>query len=782
MLSTSGYILRYRQGNGPWIEYPLTSDIVIGRSQECDLCVDDEMVSRKHAKLTLHPDGVYITDLGSSNGTKIGINLIPIQTPFHLEASQIFSMGNITLLLVKSDITSQSDTSQEVTSTEKILPTLLLWYRQGNEPWQQHPIVGSVIIGRGTDCNLLLDDHKVSRHHARISLDAGVVHITDLGSQNGTRIDNHIIPQQEPQILAPGKSFSIGSHTFILGQPGITTPPKEPFQPPVPPPIFAPELQQPSSYIPSPKDSMGFPHSATPVHQPIAYPVSSSPLPKKKGIGLWVIFAIGGLVIIFCFCIGAAGLFLFPIGTPTTDVAATQQVLQLTQLALVETPLTGGTEIPSTVETPIPIIEESPASELPQPDVSSDTQTWLVMVYADADDSVLETGMFIDLDEAELTGSSDRVQIVWQLDRYNEAFTGDGDWTSTKRFYVTQNQDLGHIGSEEIYDMGEVNMGDPNTLVDFAIWAISTYPADKYVLIMSDHGSGWPGGWSDNDPVQESSLWLNQIDEALSYVVSQTGISQFELIGFDACLMAQLEVFSAISPYAKYAVASEETEPLLGWPYGDFLDKLVNNPSMNGADLARSIVDGYINQDIIIVNDEYRNSYTQGTNLEGASADQVAATELQEITMTAIDLSVIPKIHSALNKMTSSMQTINQQAIAEARTYAQSYENIFGEEIPPSYLDLLNFAQFVYDRSGDPNIGLSVEELTTAISQAVIAEKHGDNRPGSTGISIYFPNSVLWQFTDYNENGIIYNQIANRFANESFWDEFLEFHYTGNPF
>ena len=37
--------------------------------------------------------------------------------------------------------------------------------------------------------------------------------------------------------------------------------------------------------------------------------------------------------------------------------------------------------------------------------------------------------------------------------------------------------------------------GAPATLVDFAVWAMKTYPAKRYALILSDHGAGWVGGW-----------------------------------------------------------------------------------------------------------------------------------------------------------------------------------------------------------------------------------------------------------------------------------------------
>ena len=66
--------------------------------------------------------------------------------------------------------------------------------------------------------------------------------------------------------------------------------------------------------------------------------------------------------------------------------------------------------------------------------------------------------------------------------------------------YVTQDDDLDRLGSQVVEDLGEVNMADGQTLVDFVKWAMENYPADKYALILSDHGMGWPGGWSDPDP------------------------------------------------------------------------------------------------------------------------------------------------------------------------------------------------------------------------------------------------------------------------------------------
>ena len=207
------------------------------------------------------------------------------------------------------------------------------------------------------------------------------------------------------------------------------------------------------------------------------------------------------------------------------------------------------------------------------------------------------------------------------MDRYKGGFSGDGNWTGARRYYITQDDDLERIKSQMVGDLGEVNMSDGQTLVDFVTWAAATYPADKYALILSDHGMGWPGGWSDPDPRSSGDrsiplaaeigdqLYLMEMDQALAEIRATTGIDKFELIGLDACLMSHTEVFNVLQEHARYGVASQETEPALGWAYTSFLNQLVNNPSMNGAGLGAAVVDTYIRDDQRIVDDRARQRF-----------------------------------------------------------------------------------------------------------------------------------------------------------------------------
>ncbi len=449
------------------------------------------------------------------------------------------------------------------------------------------------------------------------------------------------------------------------------------------------------------------------------------------------------------------------------------------------------------------VVQEAPttASEpLVLPPPSSDGQTWLVMLYQDADDKILEQDIYLDLNEAERVGSSDRVHIVAQVDRFDAGYRGDGNWSETKRFYITQDGDLQRVGSQQLEDLGEVNMADGAALVDFVTWAVEEFPADKHVLIMSDHGMGWPGGWSDPDPGGRDDsnsplasalgdhLFLMELDEALGEIRYQTGLEQLELVGMDACLMGHVEVFSALAPHARYAVASQETEPAMGWAYTSFLADLVNNPDMSGADLSRLIVDSFIRDDQRIVDDDERASLLQkGSPLGGlaslfgsVSAEQLAQQMSQNITLTAVDLATMPALVADLNVLSVALQDTRQKDVAEARSYAQSFTSVFGSDIPASYIDLGNFAQLLQKESDSQAVAQAADRVLDSLDQAVIAEKHGPKKPGANGISIYFPNSQLY------ENPITgpesYTAVARRFADASLWDDFLAFHYAGQSF
>lgn len=430
------------------------------------------------------------------------------------------------------------------------------------------------------------------------------------------------------------------------------------------------------------------------------------------------------------------------------------------------------------------------ASSLPAASGSSVTpgQTWTVMLYQDADDKVLEQDIFIDFNEAERVGSSDRVNIVAQLDRYVGGFRGDGDWSDTRRFHLQRDNDLDVIRSP-YESIGEVDMSNPQVLFDFVTWAMQNYPADKYVLIMSDHGMGWPGGWTDPEPSSGprvnvpiaraigDAMYLQEIDAALQAVRDQTGLEAFELVGMDACLMGHMEVFAALTPHARFAVTSQEVEPAVGWAYTAFLTDLVNNPDITGRELGQSIVDSYIVEDQRVTD---ANARAQFVGRSGVSAQQLAAQLEQGVTLAAVDLTQMPAAMEGLNRFALYLQSVDQRAVAKARNYSQSFTSVFGQNVPASYIDLAHFAALLVRETNDEQMRAVVEDMFGAFQNLVVAEKSGTKKPAATGLSIYFPNSQLYGSAAAGPSS--YVPVTERFSGVSLWDDFLNFHYTGRTF
>ena len=98
---------------------------------------------------------------------------------------------------------------------------------------------------------------------------------------------------------------------------------------------------------------------------------------------------------------------------------------------------------------------------------------------------------------------------------------------------------------------------------------------------------------------------------------------------------------------------------------------------------------------------------------------------------------------------------------------------VFGDELPSPYIDLGHFVQLIQSSTDDPAMQAAAQELDVARQDAVIAERHGDARPGSTGIAIYFPVRELYR---HWEQLRLYRSSQSVLPETTQWDEFLAFH------
>ena len=364
---------------------------------------------------------------------------------------------------------------------------------------------------------------------------------------------------------------------------------------------------------------------------------------------------------------------------------------------------------------------------------------WTVMVYFAADNN-LEGSAIDDFLEISQVGSDQEVNLLVQLDRRSGYDTRYGDWTICHRFYVTQGMEP--YESSSIYDWGdgkggrEVNNGIPETLTDFISWGVSNYPAERYCVILWNHGSGWKTLEAEGKPVmsykeicQDTTsgdiLSTRQVREAF-----EDSGKYINLIGFDACLMGMLEVANEIKSLGDVMVASEQTEPVSGWNFSGFLSQLRSNPSMGPYQLGESIVSSYIGH---------------GGNGE---------------TLAAIDLGGIDSFNQALDALVEYILLDNEQwlNVYVSRQSAQSFDESF-------FIDLYDFLEKLLASVSDPLTYSLAMDAMGAFSDLVVSNYAADGY-SSHGLSIYFPAHGSSIDPSYNGNVIL-------FASQTSWKAFL---------
>lgn len=122
---------------------------------------------------------------------------------------------------------------------------------------------------------------------------------------------------------------------------------------------------------------------------------------------------------------------------------------------------------------------------------------------------------------------------------------------------------LNSRGIEVLERMPDTNMGDSRTVTEFINYASENYPAEHYLLIFWNHGGGPAKGFGYDMLHDGDNLTLKELNQA----IAESNIGQFDLIGFDACNMGNIETVNALARYTAYMVAAPGCEDISGWNY-----------------------------------------------------------------------------------------------------------------------------------------------------------------------------------------------------------------------
>jgi len=247
------------------------------------------------------------------------------------------------------------------------------------------------------------------------------------------------------------------------------------------------------------------------------------------------------------------------------------------------------------------------------------------------------------------------------------------------------------------------SMTDPDTLSSFIQWCAKNFPANRNQLIFWDHGGGSISGYGYDEKYSRSgSMDLAEINQAL-----KAGGVKFDFVGFDACLMATLETALMLTPYADYMIASEETEPGVGWYYTNWLNKLSKDTSTETIWLGKQIVDDFVE--------------TCARKCQG-----------QKTTLSVVDLaeleSTVPDDFKEFSKATSELiQNDAYKTVSNARYNAREFSQ-------SSKIDQVDLAHFAHNMGTDEG-----KELAETLLSAVKYNRTSSNMTNSYGLSIYFP-------------------------------------------
>ena len=348
-----------------------------------------------------------------------------------------------------------------------------------------------------------------------------------------------------------------------------------------------------------------------------------------------------------------------------------------------------------------------------------------------------------DLEEDYLSGSIDLKELIEGYNTLTDnqpvevivAFGGadkDG-WRGMKFANASQllidYQDL-EFGNETgpdayLYQADGAHMGDESSLKRFLDYLGDGYTNfEQSFLTFWDHGNSYKGFGNDTN-FNGDALTFDEIGSA--FRSSQPG--SLDLIGFDACLMASVEVAKVVEPHASYMIASEEVVPGHGWLWSAVIRLYAQEESI--VEAGKRMVDNFV-QDVHSYEDTGK-------------------------TLSLLDLSRYDDLMAALNPVLSAygdhllLNKAYSDSLIVGATKAQSF-GVSGRENSRTAIDLKHFTQLLSENLPDADVGPRLSELTAAVDLFVVHTNHDGSKPNSFGVAIDAPENADTEYSAYKIN------------------------------
>jgi hypothetical protein len=353
----------------------------------------------------------------------------------------------------------------------------------------------------------------------------------------------------------------------------------------------------------------------------------------------------------------------------------------------------------------------------------------------------------------------------------------------------------------------ELNMGAVETLVAFAQWGRTNYPARRTLLSIVDHGGGWAPSLAtlitDTLPIHKRSyqaggsglswdatsdydyLDINEMRQALA-TITTNGAKPLDVVFYDVCLMGMLEVAYELQPYVGFFVSSQN----IGWsPIGEegrYIQMLQGiQPTTTAQEMAALLVKSY--------------------------ADSMPPSE-HPFTISAVDLAKIGAVAEAADKLAGAIQQTlvgPSQADTLRGVYRQTQKIDYDSDLriepeTDGFVDLYDFAQKVAQTyQSNAEVATNAQNLMSILGSAIITEAHRSGTPwllldtevwqldNTHGLSIFLPfgedlEYVITTTAPSEVGGVAlknirlrstYTDTQLRFVQDTRWDALIDIYY-----
>lgn len=279
-------------------------------------------------------------------------------------------------------------------------------------------------------------------------------------------------------------------------------------------------------------------------------------------------------------------------------------------------------------------------------------------------------------------------------------------------------------------------MGAWRNLEDFIIWGKLTYPARKYMLIISGHGFGWKGIAIDDDSGSSVSI------PDLASVLARTG--GVDVLVSDACRMQMASVAYELKDTVQYMAASEENVMGRGFDYKALVSRLVDDPGVGPKDAAKVAADAYANRKLY--------------------AEEVAAR--LSVLASAVHVPAMEGLASRLRLWVDAVMAAKEgRVLYRAKDEALSFRDRGVNSFYSDSRDLYHFIELVEQDSKSAEVRGAGAELLRYISTELVVYNRTNSKEydDAHGLAIYISN---------RQHDPAYEQL--RWARDTRWPQFLD--------